>query len=330
MKGPPRYDLAEFASRLAAGLSARDPGAVAMPSQTAQDEWVVQWRDEKVYGYVLTNAASMGQPARVNIRLVHPAFDTMIKDDAQITVRHDRPIADIVQAIEHRLIGRVSELANRSDRIRWNKGFSPNEIEWNDYRRNRLNRIWRASHSLPFDHPFFVHEVTVPEMPGPGGRVCDFGEMEIDINDFSDPQVAYCLGYLEARFDLLAEFGVLEEMFENTDTESWPALLDALTEHQYQIEEESQPEDDDDEISLQIGVAEMAEDRRRKNAAPRQWTPNDVQRTLMDPRAAGVGGFPAIVDDAAWVAANVKLIESVGADTYLTTLLDLLHEICDP
>jgi hypothetical protein len=55
-----------------------------MPSQTAQDEWVVQWRQEKVYGYVLTNAASMGQPDRVNIRLVHPAFEPTIADDAAL------------------------------------------------------------------------------------------------------------------------------------------------------------------------------------------------------------------------------------------------------
>jgi hypothetical protein len=237
---PPRYDLADFASKLAAGLSG---GAIAGPSQTSQGEWVVQWRG-KVYGYALTSAASMGQPDRVNVRLMHPAVDKAMEADTQITVRHDRPIGDIVQDIERRLDNRISEFASRSDRIRWNKGFSPNEIEWNDYRRDRLYRIWRAIYSLPYEHPLFWGDITVPEFSGPGGRVCSVGEMEIDINDFSDPQVAYCLGYLTSRLDSVEESGVLEEMLEATGTEEWQTLLDELTDHQYQIEEEPHlPED---------------------------------------------------------------------------------------
>jgi hypothetical protein len=244
----PRYDLAEFASKLATGLSINDPGAIAVPSQNTQDEWVVQWRSEHPYGYVLTNAASMGQPDRVNIRLVHPAFEEAIQDETQITVRHDRQSADIVQDIHRRLINRIPELASKSDRIRCNKGFSPTEIDWNNYRRDRLYRIWRALHSFPTDHLFWWHEIIVPEVSGAGGRVCSITEMEIDINDFSDPQIAYCLGYLTSRLDFWEESGDLDEMFADTDTESWPALLDALTDNRYQIvEEELLPEGIDDD-----------------------------------------------------------------------------------
>ena len=238
---PPRYDLAEFASNLATGISRGDPGAIATPSQITQDEWVVQWRSEHPYGYVLTNAATMGQPDRVNIRLVHPSFEPTIANDAQITVRHDRPVADIVQDIHRRLIKRIPELASKSDRIRWNRGFYPAEIEWNDYRRDRLYRIWRAIYSLPSENPLFFADLMVPEESGPSGRVCSICDMEIDINDFSDPQVAYCLGYLTARLDLLEESGELDEMFEDTGTEDWAALLDALTGHQHKIEEPPPP-----------------------------------------------------------------------------------------
>lgn len=76
----------------------------------------------------------------------------------------------------------------------------------------------------------------------------------------------------------------------------------------------------------------MGEARRRREnggGGERQWTVNDVQRVISDPRTAGVGGWPAIISENDWVAANVRMIAEMGADRYLRTLLAGLHENFD-
>jgi hypothetical protein len=59
-----------------------------------------------------------------------------------------------------------------------------------------------------------------------------------------------------------------------------------------------------------------------------EWTAGDVRRTLMDPRYAGALGYPAIVKPEQWVQANMKLLEQMGPEAYLTRLLALMtHEM---
>lgn len=57
-----------------------------------------------------------------------------------------------------------------------------------------------------------------------------------------------------------------------------------------------------------------------------QWTADDVQNILMDPRTMGIGGFPRVVDDQRWIAANVKQISEMGPKRYLTKFLEVLRE----
>lgn len=74
----------------------------------------------------------------------------------------------------------------------------------------------------------------------------------------------------------------------------------------------------------------MGEARRRKDAGgQRQWTQSDVQNIILDPRTTGVGGWPPVISEDDWVAANVRMIAEMGADGYLRTLLAGLHENFD-
>lgn len=54
-----------------------------------------------------------------------------------------------------------------------------------------------------------------------------------------------------------------------------------------------------------------------------KWTPDSVARVLMDPGHVLVQ--PPTVDEDTWIEANTKLIEKMGADTYLATLLSVLR-----
>jgi hypothetical protein len=47
---------------------------------------------------------------------------------------------------------------------------------------------------------------------------------------------------------------------------------------------------------------------------------------LVNPIYAGVGPFPRLVEDAAWVRAGARLIEEEGADQFLVNLLYVLRE----
>ena len=54
--------------------------------------------------------------------------------------------------------------------------------------------------------------------------------------------------------------------------------------------------------------------------------PEAVKGILVNPIYAGVGPFPRLVGDAAWVRACAKLIEEEGADQFLVNLLHVLRE----
>jgi hypothetical protein len=57
-----------------------------------------------------------------------------------------------------------------------------------------------------------------------------------------------------------------------------------------------------------------------------QLSPEAVKGILVNPIYAGVGPFPRLVEDAAWVRACAKLIEVEGADQFLVNLLYVLRE----
>jgi hypothetical protein len=58
--------------------------------------------------------------------------------------------------------------------------------------------------------------------------------------------------------------------------------------------------------------------------AQEKWSPDSVARTLMNPTYVLVD--PSVVPEEKWIAANVRLIEEMGASTYLMTLLSVLRE----
>jgi hypothetical protein len=53
------------------------------------------------------------------------------------------------------------------------------------------------------------------------------------------------------------------------------------------------------------------------------WTPESVICVLMDPRYCL--SEPAVIADEQWIEANAKLIDQMGAETYLATLLSVLR-----
>jgi len=64
----------------------------------------------------------------------------------------------------------------------------------------------------------------------------------------------------------------------------------------------------------------------RSGTPPHEWTPEAIKGILVNPIYAGVGPFPALVDDAAWVRAGAKVIEEEGAEQFLVNLLFVLRE----
>jgi hypothetical protein len=57
-----------------------------------------------------------------------------------------------------------------------------------------------------------------------------------------------------------------------------------------------------------------------------ELSPQAVKGILVNPIYTGVGPFPRLVDDAAWVRACAKLIEEEGAHQFLVNLLYVLRE----
>lgn len=63
------------------------------------------------------------------------------------------------------------------------------------------------------------------------------------------------------------------------------------------------------------------------SAATRPWTPDDVEKVLLDPRYAGALGYPAIIDQEAWIKANVRLMQEKGVASYCASLVALLRDV---
>ena len=57
-----------------------------------------------------------------------------------------------------------------------------------------------------------------------------------------------------------------------------------------------------------------------------ELSPEAVKGILVNPIYTGVGPFPRLVEDAAWVRACPKLIEDEGAQQFLVNLLYVLRE----
>ena len=64
----------------------------------------------------------------------------------------------------------------------------------------------------------------------------------------------------------------------------------------------------------------------RAGTPPDRLSPEAVKGLLVNPIYTGVGPFPRLVEDAAWVRACVKLIEQEGAEQFLVNLLYVLRE----
>jgi len=64
----------------------------------------------------------------------------------------------------------------------------------------------------------------------------------------------------------------------------------------------------------------------RAGTPPAQLSPEAVKGILVNPIYTGVGPFPRLVEDAAWVRACAKLIQEEGADQFLVNLLYVLRE----
>ena len=67
-----------------------------------------------------------------------------------------------------------------------------------------------------------------------------------------------------------------------------------------------------------------------RTGAPLHKLPAEaVKGILVNPIYTGIGPFPRLVEDAAWVRACAKLIEEEGPDQFLVNLLYVLRE-CFP
>jgi hypothetical protein len=64
----------------------------------------------------------------------------------------------------------------------------------------------------------------------------------------------------------------------------------------------------------------------RAGTPPAQLSPEAVKGILVNPIYTGVGPFPQLVEDAAWVRACAKLIQEEGSDQFLVNLLYVLRE----
>ena len=64
----------------------------------------------------------------------------------------------------------------------------------------------------------------------------------------------------------------------------------------------------------------------RAGAPVQELPPEAVKGILVNPIYAGVGPFPRLVEDAAWVRACAKLIQKEGAQQFLVNLLYVLKE----
>jgi hypothetical protein len=63
----------------------------------------------------------------------------------------------------------------------------------------------------------------------------------------------------------------------------------------------------------------------RSGTPMHELSPAAVKGILVNPIYTGVGPFPRLVEDEAWVRACAKLIETEGADQFLVNLLHVLR-----
>ena len=68
----------------------------------------------------------------------------------------------------------------------------------------------------------------------------------------------------------------------------------------------------------------------RAGTPPDQLSPEAVKGILVNPIYTGIGPFPRLVEDAAWVRACAKLIEEEGPQQLLVNLLYVLRECLPP
>jgi hypothetical protein len=64
----------------------------------------------------------------------------------------------------------------------------------------------------------------------------------------------------------------------------------------------------------------------RSGTPPEHLSPVAIKGILINPIYTGVGPFPRLVEDAAWVRACAKLIEEEGPEQFLVNLLYVLRE----
>ena len=64
----------------------------------------------------------------------------------------------------------------------------------------------------------------------------------------------------------------------------------------------------------------------RSGTPMQKLSPEAIKGILVNPIYAGIGPFPRLVEDAAWVRACAKLIEEEGPQQFLVNLLYVLRE----
>jgi hypothetical protein len=64
----------------------------------------------------------------------------------------------------------------------------------------------------------------------------------------------------------------------------------------------------------------------RAGTPPDQLSPEAVKGILVNPIYTGVGPFPRLVEDSAWVRSCAKLIEEDGTEQFLVNQLFVLRE----
>jgi hypothetical protein len=64
----------------------------------------------------------------------------------------------------------------------------------------------------------------------------------------------------------------------------------------------------------------------RAGTPPEQLSPQAIKGILVNPIYTGVGPFPRLVEDVAWVRACATLIEQEGAQQFLVNLLYVLRQ----
>ncbi|RLC56547.1 MAG: hypothetical protein DRI80_16120 [Chloroflexota bacterium] len=58
-----------------------------------------------------------------------------------------------------------------------------------------------------------------------------------------------------------------------------------------------------------------------------RWTPEVLKEMLTNPVYAGIGPYPAFIEEREWVEANVRLIEEEGAEPIIENILARFQEV---